>query len=169
MARKRNYPSRQYTDTQASCSKCNSMKDFSEFCKDQFAPLQLSYWCKVCASANTRKNHKRRIESGDLSYKRGKRNGWLKRAHGITLQQYEDKLVAQGSKCAICDIALLSAGPLTHLDHCHQTGKLRDFLCTNCNRGLGHFKDSVKNLEKAVQYLNTHSGNVDAEKEVMPL
>jgi hypothetical protein len=27
------------------------------------------------------------------------------------------------------------------------------FLCNNCNRGLGRFKDSIESLEAAISYL----------------
>lgn len=40
-----------------------------------------------------------------------------------------------------------------HLDHCHTTGKFRGNLCENCNLGLGRFKDSIDNLNKAIDYL----------------
>lgn len=41
------------------------------------------------------------------------------------------------------------------LDHDHITGEFRGFLCSECNSGLGKFKDSVENLEKAIQYLES--------------
>lgn len=80
----------------------------------------------------------------------------MKHRHGITVEEYETKLEAQGSCCAICDVELSPSGGLTHLDHDHATGKLRDFLCTNCNRGLGHFKDSQSLLSMAIDYLKRH-------------
>ena len=45
-----------------------------------------------------------------------------------------------------------------HLDHCHTTGKFRGYLCANCNKGLGSFKDDVKALERAAEYLKRTSG-----------
>ena len=39
------------------------------------------------------------------------------------------------------------------MDHNHDTGKFRGMLCNHCNRGLGNFKDSIKNLEQATLYL----------------
>lgn len=46
-----------------------------------------------------------------------------------------------------------------HLDHCHITGKIRGFLCSNCNTGLGLFKDNINLLESAIKYLRTHNDN----------
>jgi hypothetical protein len=43
-----------------------------------------------------------------------------------------------------------------HIDHCHATGVLRGLLCHNCNLGIGHFKDNIELLEKAITYLRFH-------------
>ena len=43
------------------------------------------------------------------------------------------------------------------MDHDHKTGKFRGMLCHHCNRGLGNFKDSTMNLEKAILYLKNRS------------
>lgn len=39
------------------------------------------------------------------------------------------------------------------LDHDHKTGKFRGWLCHECNRALGNFKDSENLLESALHYL----------------
>lgn len=122
-----------------------------------------SYYCQECAKFSARKLHK--AKENDREYQRSKRSGWIKRAHGITLQEYEEKLAKQNNACAICDVQLVARGHLTHLDHDHKTGVLRQFLCTNCNRGLGHFQDSIELLEKASKYLRAHSVNVTDTKE----
>lgn len=155
MAKKNQYPSKVFTSTQASCGRCKTMQPFSAFSADANAPKGLAYWCRSCSSANARKHHAQRKKS-DPTYPRKKREAWVKATHGITLQQYEEKLLAQGSACGICKTPLISSGPLTHLDHCHITNKLRDFLCTNCNRGLGHFKDNEQHLGEAMKYLKRH-------------
>jgi hypothetical protein len=42
------------------------------------------------------------------------------------------------------------------LDHDHDTGEFRGWLCGPCNKSLGHFGDSVEGLQKAILYLETH-------------
>ena len=65
----------------------------------------------------------------------------------------------QNFKCAICEIKLeIKEGstwrPKTvAVDHCHITDKVRGILCSNCNTGLGMFKDSQSNLHAAIRYL----------------
>lgn len=39
------------------------------------------------------------------------------------------------------------------MDHNHFTEEFRGWICQTCNIGLGHFKDSVEGLLKAVDYL----------------
>ena len=41
-------------------------------------------------------------------------------------------------------------------DHSHKTNKVRDLLCSQCNLGLGHAKDSIDLLNKAIKYLEHH-------------
>ena len=61
-------------------------------------------------------------------------------------------LQAQGGKCAICGTTAPGKQGWM-LDHCHGTNAVRGVLCCNCNWGLGHFKDSIKVLDKARRYL----------------
>jgi hypothetical protein len=51
-----------------------------------------------------------------------------------------------------CEICQRPADPL-HLDHDHATGRIRGWLCYNCNHGLGSFRDSIPNLKAAITYL----------------
>lgn len=40
-----------------------------------------------------------------------------------------------------------------HLDHCHQTGKFRGWICFKCNVGMGLLGDSRANIERVLKYL----------------
>ena len=132
------------------CSACKQEKQLEDFHRDKGSPQGRAYYCKLCACANSRKNHKirhkeRRLYGADRHFKQ---------AYGLTLEEYENKLQQQ-NECAICK-RKLERGPLTHLDHCHNTGKIREFLCSNCNRGLGSFHDSPNILQQAIDYLEKH-------------
>ncbi|MBA7656263.1 hypothetical protein ES703_64183 [subsurface metagenome] len=39
------------------------------------------------------------------------------------------------------------------LDHNHNTGKVRGWICDSCNTGIGRFKDDKELLKKAIGYL----------------
>jgi hypothetical protein len=53
------------------------------------------------------------------------------------------------SKCAICGV--FTETP--HLDHCHETGKIRGILCPSHNTALGKFGDDISLLHRAIAYL----------------
>ncbi len=83
----------------------------------------------------------------------------LKRAYGITLEQYDAMLLQQDGNCAICrkpEHVLNKEGKRRALavDHCHDTKKVRGLLCTNCNKGIGHFSDDPLRLCAAITYLS---------------
>ena len=59
------------------------------------------------------------------------------------------RLAAQGGKCAICEQNIVAR---PQLDHCHTSGVIRGVLCSNCNHGLGNFKDSPAIMQKAIEY-----------------
>jgi Recombination endonuclease VII len=39
------------------------------------------------------------------------------------------------------------------LDHCHQTGEFRGWICDPCNVGIGQLGDDIEGLERALAYL----------------
>jgi hypothetical protein len=80
-----------------------------------------------------------------------KRDWQLRNAYGITLVQYNELLEAQGGLCAICREA---SERTLHVDHCHTTKRVRSLLCTECNTGLGKFRDRPDLLRAAAEYLS---------------
>lgn len=53
----------------------------------------------------------------------------------------------------LCEICCKPPKKRLNVDHCHETGKFRGWLCTGCNTALGKFGDSVAGLMRAVAYL----------------
>jgi hypothetical protein len=89
--------------------------------------------CKECKSKRTKV-----WRSQPASRKRqvAIRRRSLLAAFGITLEQYDEMLAAQGGGCAICGRACLTGRALA-VDHDHETGVVRALLCVICNRYLG--------------------------------
>ncbi len=77
----------------------------------------------------------------------------LMRKYGLTRQEWDDLLIAQTGRCAICSTPLIGDRD-PHVDHDHETGVVRGLLCSGCNLGLGHFKDDVDRLSAAIRYLH---------------
>ena len=79
----------------------------------------------------------------------------LRRWYGITIEQYKQMLSSQNNRCAICGNTFkIHRG--THVDHNHQTGKVRGLLCNGCNIGIGSLKDSLIIVRAAVKYLEQY-------------
>jgi hypothetical protein len=86
-------------------------------------------------------------------------------AHKVYNKRYVDKTWLlkfgelkdkQQGLCAICfkGVSGMSSSKVRlSVDHDHKTGKIRGLLCGACNVGLGHFKDDVSVLKKAIEYL----------------
>lgn len=55
--------------------------------------------------------------------------------------------------CDICGISEKECQNNLSIDHCHQTGKFRGFLCRACNHLLGNAKDDIYILRRAADYL----------------
>lgn len=65
----------------------------------------------------------------------------------ISVDDYERLVVEHNGKCAIC------GEPFEVIDHDHDTNLVRGLLCHACNKGLGHFKDDLTLIKKALEYL----------------
>jgi hypothetical protein len=73
--------------------------------------------------------------------------------YGITLDQYEEMMVQQEGRCAVCHGEF---GKRIHIDHCHNTNVVRGLLCNGCNVGIGHLGDNPERMEAAAQYVRAH-------------
>jgi hypothetical protein len=85
--------------------------------------------------------------------KRAAREGHLRRKYGITLEDYEATLEAQGGGCKICGDPPPEGGSL-HVDHDHVTGKIRGLLCFRCNNAIGDLRDDVDLIYRMLDYLD---------------
>lgn len=135
------------------CSVCNRLKVATQFNRDVNKPRGHSYTCKSCAAAYQRK--RKEVPDGW----RYRRNYYLQRYFGISLEEYEQLYEAQNRRCALCDSegddARRTGNVATlFVDHCHTSGKVRGLLCQRCNTALGMFRDNVSVLEKAIAYLS---------------
>jgi hypothetical protein len=78
-----------------------------------------------------------------------KKEMWLKRAYGIDLVTYEAMVKEQEGLCAICQKEPL----VLHVDHDHESNRVRGLLCGSCNRAIGLLQESPETLQHAIEYL----------------
>jgi hypothetical protein len=80
------------------------------------------------------------------------RAGHLKRKYGMTLEDYDRMLEAQGGGCAICGRPPRQ-GTHLHVDHDHDTRRVRGLLCFSCNVAVGQLQHDPGRILRAADYL----------------
>ena len=132
------------------CRKCS--RQYSEELPRSKSQSNL---CLECG----RDRHKKWVERNPEETRRHGRRWYLREQYGMSLEQFDKLLEGQGGVCAICgsDSPRDKRGFNFHIDHDHVSGRHRGILCGPCNRGLGHFHDSITNLRAAADYLEEHS------------
>jgi len=147
------------------CNGCQEWRSRGDFNTDSGSPDGKSYRCRPCRKKYRRqKEVKARTSAYNKKYaadnpelmKQKDRKNMLKRFWNMTSEQYNEMLKAQNGTCALCDRTESSPNKSLCIDHDHITGKIRGLLCDNHNRAMGLFKDSIEDLEKAVEYLKKH-------------
>jgi Recombination endonuclease VII len=127
------------------CPRCRTRRDPSWFSADYGRPDGLACWCKPCCRA-----------------------AWRERHWGITPEELDRILSAQGGGCGICGAALEVDRPLHPPEEALTRfcvdragdGRVRGFLCAGCHRGLRGFGRDVDRLLRAADYV---SGGLEGE------
>ena len=132
------------------CKACNLAYKRERYAAD---PDKYKAMVKRWQQANAAElNEYRRLRRTRESVKRQERNTYYLRTYGISADEVDAMLAAQGGGCAICGVKPDRLASL-HLDHDHDTGHLRGILCVDCNHGLGKFRDDPELLVAATEYL----------------
>ena len=118
------------------CTKCKKRRSAEKFnqLSSTNGEKRLHSWCKDCANA-------RRQTTRFYEYAA---------KYGLSTEGMEE-LNKIFPVCAICGAKKDSIALC--VDHCHTDGTIRGRLCVNCNSGIGQFRDDIKLLHKAVEYL----------------
>ncbi len=105
----------------------------------------------LCPAASKR-GRKRLRENPEYAKKERRRD--TLRAKGISPTEYRAMLEAQGGTCALCPSTTADAsGNHLHVDHDHETGRVRGLLCTRCNYALVSADTYPGWLKQAEKYL----------------
>lgn len=147
------------------CSRCKEEKNVSCFSKNKRIKDGYYSYCKDCHYSYK----KERVNKGCLCSRCKEKpmvysNGYCKdccsvvnrsRNYNLTEDQYNQMLVDQDYKCSICYIDLNNLDRYKiHIDHCHDSLKVRGILCKSCNLLLGYGKDNIDIFKSAIRYLN---------------
>ena len=131
------------------CVGCDDVLPVEAFSKCKTYPTNCFPYCKACHK-EVNKRHSKKI-----------RERRVLNCYGVSVQEYEDRMLRQRGVCAICGqpekVRDRRTGKVRALavDHCHDSGQVRGLLCQRCNLGIGYLAHYPTILEKAIEYLQT--------------
>jgi len=165
------------------CRRCGQEKERSSFNRDRTRGDGLQKWCRQCSTEQHR-NYAIRLVAGvgtaqqanwviaaclagwdgPITTEDAQRARSLYYRYRLTWREYVSRLEAQDYGCAICREPVPPAGMLA-VDHDHDCcpseqscGQcVRGLLCLNCNKAIGFFRESAKNVGRAYEYLTQAS------------
>ena len=124
----------------------NLLEDYYLSRKNPGLASSYSYQCKECTL--------KRVNAYGKKNRPHIRDKFLQRNYGITSDDFNNMLTEQQGRCGICGTDKPGGKhERFHVDHCHDSNKVRGLLCSNCNTFIGLAKHNVDTLEKAVLYL----------------
>lgn len=134
------------------CKKCHVEKPLSEYYKTTDRKSGHKTICKECIKSDPLTEKKKQY------MKEYSKKYSLKSKYNLTEEDYKELLINQNHKCAICGTDQEEVlNKKLYVDHNHQTGKVRELLCHNCNVSLGLLKESIQTLTRAIAYLDKHT------------
>lgn len=127
--------------------------------------LGLKHVCKECD--NTRKISWEKVNTPKIKSKNRRqqlRRYWPTSTGAEASKNYQQLFELQLGKCFICKRHQSEFNQLLSVDHNHITGEVRGLLCSDCNVGLGCFKDNPTLLNDAANYLRRNSSSLNLSK-----
>ncbi len=148
------------------CSSCKEIKPTTDFFKKgsyKDGSTQYKSECILCHNKKTLDFYHSNRKPNGIARQAAYRYT-LKTIYGLSQKDFEDLLEKQDNCCPICGVPLRNPfktveGSSQHVDHCHESGKVRAILCLNCNLGLGSFKDNQTSLKRAIEYLQKYENS----------
>lgn len=147
------------------CTKCHEdLPSTSEYFNKRTRSVDgLQPLSKVCENIINWRYYKNNTESRLINvrayakknqHKIRERN--IKKIYGKEIQDIMDMMTLQKGCCAICNGSLINPDSIKNyaIDHNHSTGKVRGFLCNNCNTSLGLMKENREAILEMVKYLD---------------
>lgn len=118
------------------CLKCKIEKELTEFTTDNSRKDSLDVYCRSC-----RRKHYIDPYRQSSKGKTTQRRYHLKRTYGVDLDAIPEVCELCGRVGKIC------------VDHDHQTGEVRGFLCNSCNAGIGYSGEDPELMRRWADYI----------------
>ncbi|HVE98232.1 MAG TPA: endonuclease VII domain-containing protein [Mycobacteriales bacterium] len=129
--------------TEKFCPDCKRLLPLDEFPRNKNSRDGRHTYCKPCHNARCQET-RQRLYGGSRHYH-------LMRRYGISEAEVQELIREQRGVCAICGVR-----PAEHVDHDHETGRVRGILCFTCNVGIANFGEDRERMRFAMIYLEIH-------------
>lgn len=135
------------------CNTCGMAKPATAFTKQKqrSGNFTLMFECKECATIKQTK----RYQSYTPEQKLHKKNKFMIRKYGITIEDYTRMFNEQKECCKVCGIHQTELPKALVVDHCHATKKVRGLLCSGCNLAIGNIKENHTRAELLSLYIRS--------------
>lgn len=130
------------THGKATCTDCHLEKPNSEFV---FYKNRVNPTSKLCLYTN-----KKCKDCGKIYAEHKKKSEQQVKEQNIVRPIPS---LEQPYPCDNCGKNIITTRTI-QLDHCHETGKFRGWLCKECNISLGNLGDNIEGLIHTIKYLN---------------
>lgn len=131
------------------CKRCDKELPISSFYSNYDNRSGKSYSRSMCLHCESKHNREKYLANKPRILANSKKNH-LMRNYGLTQDDFNKMFKDQDGKCAIC---FKESDRTLHVDHCHDTGKIRKLLCSPCNQAIGLFKEDQTIMASAMKYL----------------
>jgi hypothetical protein len=124
------------------------MRRMAEHAKAKYVMGDPEYREQVKARTRERSRQRRT----DAAYRARERDQDRRRRYGLPPGEYDALLVAQDGRCGVC-MEPFAPDSVPHVDHDHDSGRVRGLLCRRCNRAIGFFGDDPELLAAAWEWV----------------
>ena len=136
------------------CTKCRVCKPLDEFYYRKDSGNYRSE-CKLCMKQYDAERVRKRREDSAYGEKR-RFTVFRSRYPEVTCTFEEFQKARSKTHCDCCGVELGGMGERRKcVDHCHETGRIRGTLCTNCNSAEGHLK-TVERVRQLLAYMENN-------------
>ncbi len=165
------------------CTKCKVEKDASEFRLVLNKLRDKAYACSCCKECDKEKSRIRskasyHHDSGKWKARANKRRkkkryeialtsaktAARRRGHSPCSASPRELKAAFTGRCAICGVLETDSGRKLCMDHNHETGKFRGWLCRQCNLASGYANDCPNRLRALATYLESNKASAIEEE-----
>ena len=132
------------------CTKCGETKELAEFHRDAKKHDGRRARCKTCLCEYKRQYYAANRDKASAYYYSTERDRRRHNKYNLTPEEIMQLQIRQCNSCGVCQTWL---GDSPYVDHCHETGRVRGLLCSNCNLAIGKLGDTIEGVRRALHYL----------------